>query len=83
MHTIGPICVGYIGTDFLDRLRAADPDVVVFDIAGEAVACATDRGASAADNPSTVAERTHACKDHAAALLRYWRTLNAAEVRFE
>ena len=60
MDTIGLIGVGYIGTEFLDRLLAADDDVVVFDIDEDAVARATDRGAAAADSPAAIADRTDA-----------------------
>lgn len=60
MHTIGLVGVGYIGTEFLDRLLADDYDVVAFDIDDESVARAVERGAAAAENPATLAARSDA-----------------------
>ncbi|WP_226012244.1 NAD(P)-dependent oxidoreductase [Halomicrobium salinisoli] len=60
MRTIGLIGVGYVGTEFLDQLLAADYDVVAFDVDDEAVDRAVERGAAAADSPAAVARETDA-----------------------
>ncbi len=60
METIGLIGVGYIGTEFLDRLLEDGREVVVHDVDDGAVERARDRGASADDGPAAVARRTDA-----------------------
>jgi len=55
MTTTGLIGVGYIGKLFVDRLREADYPLTVFDIDDDQVVYATDRGATAAENPAGVA----------------------------
>ncbi len=60
MRSIGLVGVGYIGTEFLDRLLAAGYDVTVFDINDEAIERAAERGAAAADSPAAVARDTDA-----------------------
>jgi 3-hydroxyisobutyrate dehydrogenase-like beta-hydroxyacid dehydrogenase len=60
MHTIGLIGVGYIGTEFLERLLTNGYDVVVFDVDDETVERATERGAAGAASPAAVANRSDA-----------------------
>jgi len=56
MTQIGLVGVGFIGKLFVDRLREAGYPLTVYDIDDDQVAYATDRGASAAENPAGVAE---------------------------
>ncbi|WP_225333507.1 NAD(P)-dependent oxidoreductase [Halomicrobium urmianum] len=60
MRAIGIIGVGYIGSEFLDRLLADGYDVTVFDVDDEKVDHAGQRGATAADSPAEVAGETDA-----------------------
>ncbi|ELZ28528.1 2-hydroxy-3-oxopropionate reductase [Halogeometricum pallidum JCM 14848] len=59
MDRIGLVGVGYIGTEFLDRLLP-DREVTVYDTDDGRVERAVDRGATAADSPAAVAEETDA-----------------------
>jgi 3-hydroxyisobutyrate dehydrogenase-like beta-hydroxyacid dehydrogenase len=59
MH-VGLIGVGYIGSEFLDRLLAGGHEVTVFDIDEASVERAVDRGARAAEGPAGTAEGTDA-----------------------
>jgi 3-hydroxyisobutyrate dehydrogenase-like beta-hydroxyacid dehydrogenase len=59
MH-VGVIGVGHIGNLFVDSLLASGHDVTAFDIDERKIAAATDRGASAADSPRDVGERSDA-----------------------
>ncbi|MFB6150667.1 MAG: NAD(P)-dependent oxidoreductase [Haloarculaceae archaeon] len=54
MTEIGIIGVGYIGKLFVDRLREAGHSLTVYDIDEEQVAYATDRGATAVEDPAAV-----------------------------
>ncbi len=60
METIGLVGVGYIGTEFLDRLLGANYDVVVFDTDDAKVEHAVEAGATAADTPATLADAADA-----------------------
>jgi 3-hydroxyisobutyrate dehydrogenase-like beta-hydroxyacid dehydrogenase len=59
MH-VGLIGVGYIGSEFLDRLLADGHEVTVFDIDDSTIERAADRGASAAEGSAGTAEGTDA-----------------------
>ena len=60
MDTIGLVGVGYIGGEFLERLLAADYDVVAFDIDDEAVERVIERGGVTAASPTDVASQSEA-----------------------
>jgi len=59
MH-VGLIGVGYIGSEFLDRLLADGHEVTMYDIDTDTVERAVEQGASAADGPAGTAEGTDA-----------------------
>lgn len=60
MNRIGIIGVGVIGKLFVDRLSETDRSVVVHDVEESQEAYAVERGASRAESPRDLAERTDA-----------------------
>ncbi|MFB6136548.1 MAG: NAD(P)-dependent oxidoreductase [Halobacteriaceae archaeon] len=57
MTAVGLVGLGTMGKKFTDRLVESDHSLVAFDIDGDALAYATERGAEAADSPADVARR--------------------------
>jgi len=55
MDTIGLVGVGYIGSEFLDRLLAAEFEVIAYDIEDDALDRAAELGASPVESPQAVA----------------------------
>jgi len=58
MTRVGLVGVGYIGKLFLDRCLDAGHDVTVFDVDSDQVAAATEKGATAAEDPASLAATT-------------------------